>query len=289
MNKPDKEWKLSQQALEFFVYANLNIVPIRIFKQFDYNSYIGIKEKEAWEYDEYRIYMCAKAAYKDLCRTLTYIDKYKDKKDSKKEDLKKKESAINNICFELTKKIYKYYNNSSINNIEPEKLFSVFIAKDGIIKENFELLSYLDKPKDGCDKFYFGQAQKWVNMTLKYLYLLGLIDSDKNLHIPIDSYILEAIWDKRDLNIKIPRNKKTDKEDKEIYSEEKYKEHREKYCYSDEKVKSWSQWDKEDYVSLRKNFSNYNMDWEHENWIRISEKRKGIDIIKKESQNSDAP
>ena len=278
---------VKEQAWEFFVYANLSIVPKKIFKQFDYNSYIGIKKKEAWEYDEYRIFMCAKAAYKDLCRTLTYIANYKDKKDSKKEDLKKKESAINNICFELTKKIYKYYNNGSINNIEPEKLFSVFITKYGIIKENFELLSYLEKPKDGFDKFYFGQAQKWVNMTLKYLYLLGLIDSDDNLPIPIDSYIIDATWEIENFSLPLPLK------DKES-TNRKYK-----YNKPSDYVVAWSKWtnklinkkDKGEYDLLQEKIEkivksdgkNYKtpLDWEHENWIRIAEKRKGIEITSK--------
>ncbi|MCM1286663.1 MAG: hypothetical protein NC240_00030 [Clostridium sp.] len=39
-----------------------------------------------------------------------------------------------------------------------------------------------------------GQAQKWLNMALKNMWLLGLIkeDKEKYLHIPIDKYIIKA-------------------------------------------------------------------------------------------------
>ena len=45
------------------------------------------------------------------------------------------------------------------------------------------------------DQFYIGQAQKWVNMTIKYLYL---IDSDlvrliiDFAHVPLDNYVFAA-------------------------------------------------------------------------------------------------
>lgn len=40
----------------------------------------------------------------------------------------------------------------------------------------------------------YGQAQKWLNMALKNMWLLGLIEAgkDKYLHIPIDNYIIKA-------------------------------------------------------------------------------------------------
>lgn len=40
----------------------------------------------------------------------------------------------------------------------------------------------------------YGQAQKWVNMTIKYLYMLGWSNFDgifQYLHIPLDNYIFD--------------------------------------------------------------------------------------------------
>ena len=43
-------------------------------------------------------------------------------------------------------------------------------------------------------EFYMGQAQKWVNMTLKYLYVLvpDVVEPFyRFLHIPLDNYIMD--------------------------------------------------------------------------------------------------
>lgn len=46
------------------------------------------------------------------------------------------------------------------------------------------------------EPFTCGQAQKWVNMTLKYLWLLDLLPEEikeESLHVPIDSFILQRL------------------------------------------------------------------------------------------------
>jgi len=48
--------------------------------------------------------------------------------------------------------------------------------------------------RDAGVEFYYGQAQKWVNMTIKYLYILGAYSFDTlfpYLHIPIDNYVFQ--------------------------------------------------------------------------------------------------
>lgn len=43
-------------------------------------------------------------------------------------------------------------------------------------------------------KLTYGQAQKWINMTIKYLYVLGYSSFENvfdYLHIPVDNYIFE--------------------------------------------------------------------------------------------------
>lgn len=47
--------------------------------------------------------------------------------------------------------------------------------------------------------FSYGQAQKWINMTAKYLYIAGKRDFAglfDYLHIPIDKYIMDIAFDK---------------------------------------------------------------------------------------------
>lgn len=49
----------------------------------------------------------------------------------------------------------------------------------------------------------FGQAQKWINMTLKYWLLLGeekikgIEKNAKYFHIPIDSYVLKGMFNEK--------------------------------------------------------------------------------------------
>lgn len=50
----------------------------------------------------------------------------------------------------------------------------------------------------GFEAFSYGQAQKWVNMTLKYVYVMGdqrlpgFADALKWAHVPIDNIVLET-------------------------------------------------------------------------------------------------
>lgn len=53
--------------------------------------------------------------------------------------------------------------------------------------------------------FHFGQAQKWINMTVKYLYVINDVDLSKIInyaHIPIDNYVFKAA--EKELGIKQP-------------------------------------------------------------------------------------
>ena len=95
--------------------------------------------------------------------------------------------------------------------------------------------------------FTFGNAQKWVNMTMKYLWLLGILPnnvSEDDLHIPIDRYIIYAL------------NKGT------FFIPEA----------------AWSTWNENDYYdAFRKNdFSKYNatLEWENTAWIEQAEQEK---------------
>ena len=186
--------------------------------------------------------MCTKAAYNDLSRTLRYEEKYKsDSKDKKA--LNEKEQILNRICAELTKKIY---NNGSITS-NPENLFDVLVDKQGKYSDcvNDLFVCLKEDEKDNL-KFHFGQVQKWINMTLKYLYLLGIVENDNKLHIPIDNYIINAF---KQNDIFVPR-------------------------------KAWSRFDNTDYYDQYKSYMDKldepYIDWEHKTWIEQAEKGKGI-------------
>ena len=57
-------------------------------------------------------------------------------------------------------------------------------------------------------KFSWGQAQKWLNMTIKYLYIIGgcpIDDVFPLCHIPVDEYVIRIA--EKELYIPIPKNK----------------------------------------------------------------------------------
>lgn len=128
--------------------------------------------------------------------------------------------------------------------------------------------------------FTYGNAQKWINMTMKYLYILsevyheynpkcefdmyfdGIKNLYKDLQVPVDSYIIESLWNDTEIDLPIATKKN--------FREEEYKDNR---------AKSWSKWDESEYKKFRDSFRKNKdditpIDWEHKAWIEIAKKRK---------------
>lgn len=72
---------------------------------------------------------------------------------------------------------------------------------------HFELCRQIKQLYDDQNiHFYMGQSQKWVNMTMKYLYIIGETDLTgifEFLHVPLDNYIFNAV--EKELGIKKPK------------------------------------------------------------------------------------
>ena len=111
----------------------------------------------------------------------------------------------------------------------------------------------IDEYKKSKIQLSYGQAQKWVNMTIKYLYILEVegytFDSIfEDLHIPIDNYVFDAV--EKELGIKRPAD-------------------------------AWSKLDKKEYLKyqedireeLRKKNSSP-LIWEFENWLKEAQEDK---------------
>lgn len=164
-------------------------------------SYFGITPDSD---DNTKIEKCIERAYRDLNRTIgfTYSQSVLDKKSDQtisqdardifikaKQDFKSKliediKQKVKGLPEELKEKSFKEWHNEICNEIikcNPDVEGSPNVK---VLKEN---LSY-------------GQAQKWVNMTLKYMWLMGLIeepDIQKQLCVPVDNYILKALYDEQ--------------------------------------------------------------------------------------------
>lgn len=141
--------------------------------------------------------------------------------------------------------------------------------------------------------FTYGNAQKWLNMTIKYLFIvnsvmemLGAAEDDfcefyrnkfenfeGDFHVPIDSYIIESLWDE----------KATVEETSEWLSlkEEKTRKDGTLGAYYADKHKVWSQFDAGDYQKVKKHIADKvskegvsPMKWENEKWIGVAKKEK---------------
>lgn len=182
-------------------------------KAFDFllYSYFGIKESDLNDQSKKDIpYICAKRAYLDLARTVKYryssseLEEMKSKKSSKEDKDKatnfidSKNELIKNICENIlfpieTKEGEISFKNSDFDDWHKAKCREIInFMNNSIDKSNTKILKK--------ENFAIGQAQKWVNMTLKYLWLLNALPTGvkpEYLHVPIDSYIIEIAYDNK--------------------------------------------------------------------------------------------
>lgn len=150
--------------------------------------------------------------------------------------------------------------------------------------------SYTTASEANPPAFSYGNAQKWLNMTIKYLYIYrGLLDYfsstllsegsrefyafydekyatfENEFHIPIDSFIMEAIWG-------------STKRESAWVNEEKLPA-KGVGAYSGTKHIPWSQFDDGVYKSVQEHVKaqlagSAPMEWENEKWIAVAKKRK---------------
>ena len=193
-----------------------------------------IDEKDILEFFKYSYFgnlkdpieAASNRAYRDMCRTLRFgvlpIDT--------------KATTISNLI-EAVNVIFKeeipIINEGSITSQEKFDSWHCKVCK------NIKLL-YNEK---GIE-FTYGQAQKWVNMTIKYLYILNDHTFDNVfdfLHIPVDNYILDIA----NKNFEIDKPKKP-----------------------------WSKWDEEQYRNYQNEIKSKikiaPLLWEFDNWLEVA-------------------
>jgi len=142
-------------------------------------TYFGdVNEEKVYE-------KCIYRAYRDLARKIPYRYSVEVLKKMQKED----EAECNHFK-ELKSRFIaaeSFYLKEQIDKcVDPTALI------EGVIKK----ASYYKKAFIESEKFSYGLAQKWVNMTLKYLWLFGKCPiEEQKLHAPLDSYIISALSD----------------------------------------------------------------------------------------------
>ena len=217
---------------------------------------------------KYYIEKAVRRAYRDASSHVLSIEEGKN--DSKKNPFIK-ETAISKVVDE-------------VQNISGDyECWHKHVCKDILMGEIYQDKNVDYKEEDR--RFSYGIAQKFVNMTIKYLVILYTVmkamDTDKanrnyikfyeknlkkyeqDFHIPIDGYILESV----------------SKDKAEILKNVIVKEKK--------KVKAWSKWEENDYNSFQaelkkiKAKDEYPLDWEGKTWIEIAKSRKEKIIYKK--------
>lgn len=245
--------EVKKEALAFYLYSYFGILTE------------DIKDKKK-DTPEDKALKCAQRAYLDLNRTLTFDDKEADYEECKTEAEKERKireahktfsDGISEFIFkkvrDMLESVNKYCTKEDFDKWHCKTLYEIKnkVNDKNVLKEDLSI----------------GQAQKWLNMTIKYMMLLGDWDEKFNkirefIHVPVDSYIMEAAS-----NMKILLERKNGE----------YKK------YSEGSSKPWSQWHEEEYKKfqdklrdkLRAKYPDIcPIDWEGPAWIEIAEKRK---------------
>ena len=88
-------------------------------------------------------------------------------------------------------------NSVKVNRSAQESFDKRYGKTCGKIKIAIKIKDCYNKVNGSRSIFTNGNAQQWLNMVLKYLWLLGALPIDikeERLHAPIDSYILQKLW-----------------------------------------------------------------------------------------------
>ena len=220
---------------------------------FFWYSYFGITKADAAKKVDKALSICVNRAYRDLSRTITYSQSATHEQEIKI----LKEEVIANSIKQLSEKnaedFDRWHNESCLS------IVNYFMENKTILGKDVQ--------------FHYGQAQKWLNMTLKNMRIMDLWNKDyldrfsSVLHVPVDSGIIKAVWELT--KVKLPLIKENLPKRTSLG----------RGAYSYEKVKSWSLWDETEYndfqKSLREEFEN-NLStcysslekWENESWIK---------------------
>ncbi len=194
---------------------------------------------------------CAEKAYLDLCRTIKFNT---DNKDTRK-------SAKRKICEMLVHEC-DILENAVKDSDEKQNAFD---------REHKRICEEIINTYSEISEFTYGQAQKWLNMMLKYVLMTAEDFALKNyLHIPVDSYIMQAVGSDNPNLKHCLKLECVPKKDGTVGK------------YSESASKPWSKWNYEEYIAfqncIRKAISERDhtspIEWENAAWIEVAEYRK---------------
>lgn len=222
---------------------------------------------------------CVIRAYLDMCRSIrNYKFKAKNLQYIKKNDKQKaeKETFIAKID-DFIKDVVAIFKSKLNYIVKHPEGFNKYHEKicDSIIEtaETFSYKKILFEENKGS--ITYGQAQKWVNMTFKYLLILDVYNIKaiyKNLHIPIDNNILKELYEgdpNREYNGFLIRI--ADRQNQEYY----IKNIKNKKSYKWSTIQSYT-----DYNNFREGIEacidedKFPIEWEADVWLKQAKAKK---------------
>lgn len=181
----------------------------------------GLTPEQIKSNKEKAIKTCISKSYLDMNRTINFLYSYSDleKKDDNgnliineedQKDFKNNKKTFKTdteiIIYNAIENYSTFVENNSGNHKIPQEC-KIYFDKwhyilSTIIVDASQRTEKLFKSEEGIPYgITYGQAQKWINMTLKYMRIMGFSDfSDSFLHIPLDDYILTALKKKDKIN-----------------------------------------------------------------------------------------
>ena len=161
-------------------------------------------------YQDDPITWASNKAYLDMNRTMTFREGDSGKTEKVKRKIQKKRNRWRDgvTCTIICKRINELENCNDFDQWHKETCKRMISFYSDTKDENGQSILVSRKKNKRTDKettLSVGQAQKWLNMTLKYLWLLdrlGLLEDDLSsfvrkyqsfFHVPLDSYIIRYI------------------------------------------------------------------------------------------------
>lgn len=160
---------------------------------FLWSTYFGITKTDAELNKRKAAYCCADRAYRDLCRRISFAYSSSEIEEMKKEE---REEYIQK------KQEFRY----CVSEYIVESILNLKSDFDGFHKAICSGIISFSNGNNSCKKRFneifneplnYGLAQKWLNMTIKNMIVMGLWNNILDnylpyLHIPLDSYIFDA-------------------------------------------------------------------------------------------------
>lgn len=215
--------------------------------------------------EEEVISVCANRAYLDMNRTLKFNNAC---------EAKDRKSFCHSICKLMTEEVLKMLKDSDIDQFDAWHRDTcrqiIKTATKYPELKGKKVLDRIENRYDNSERFYYGQAQKWLNMTIKYMWITGKWNKKLQLllpvlHVPVDSYIIEAVWN-------------TDGWE-DVIEGILVKDKRKSGQFNSNKVVPWSKWNEKQYIDFQKNLrgklktQQKPIEWEEKTWIEIAKQR----------------